>query len=302
MNIDGIRVRLFLRVCIVAALLAAVGCSRKTQLSDEELAQVFHDAFLSNAYTSQKGIALDSLRLYEPIFQRYGYTTADVQYTIGSFSTRKSARLSDVVERAIEMLEQRGLELDKHIEVLNSLDEMATQRSTKVIYQDSLIEYRSLRDTSSVRIVVDGVRKGSYRVSFDYLVDSLDQTAQSYRSQSWAERDRLNPKNDSIEIVKSLDNSTLLKRNEIASFERTFKVNSEEDRLIVDIVSENEKEREEESKKRGKKGSEKGAKKRRSVTIKRFKIERTPDIEEAREMLFEELVNVRIFDDEVLFE
>ena len=63
--------------------------ARRTVVSDDELAQIFHDAFLSNAFVNDNGIDLDSLKLYEPIFQRYGYTTEDVQYTIGSFATRK---------------------------------------------------------------------------------------------------------------------------------------------------------------------------------------------------------------------
>ena len=90
--------------CMLAALCAAA-CAHHKIIPDEKLALIFHDAFLANAYVGNRNLVKDSLNLYEPIFARYGYTTEDVHYTIGNFSKRKSARLGDVVERAIAMLE-----------------------------------------------------------------------------------------------------------------------------------------------------------------------------------------------------
>ena len=76
---------------LVSGLLLA--CSGYKIIPDEQLALIFHDAFLSNAYMQHRGMRPDSLNLYEPIFAKYGYTTADVQYTIGNFSKRKSLSL-----------------------------------------------------------------------------------------------------------------------------------------------------------------------------------------------------------------
>ena len=99
----------FLRMAASAAfVLLLSACARHKIIPDDTLAQIFHDAFLTNAYIGSEGVKTDSLRIYEPIFARYGYTTDDVHYTIGNFSKRKSARLGDVVERAIEMLEREG--------------------------------------------------------------------------------------------------------------------------------------------------------------------------------------------------
>ena len=77
-------------------LLAGAACTRHKIIPDEKLAQIFHDAFLTNAYIGDVRVNIDSLNIYEPIFARYGYTTRDVYYTIGNFSKRKSARLGDV--------------------------------------------------------------------------------------------------------------------------------------------------------------------------------------------------------------
>lgn len=89
-------------------LLAGAACTRHKIIPDEKLAQIFHDAFLTNAYIGDVRVNIDSLNIYEPIFARYGYTTRDVYYTIGNFSKRKSARLGDVVEMAIDKLEAEG--------------------------------------------------------------------------------------------------------------------------------------------------------------------------------------------------
>ena len=90
-------IRLF---CLIAAATALGSCARDKVIPDEELARIFRDAYLINAYVSDRGVKLDSLELYEPVFSRYGYTAEDVRYTIGNFSRRKSAKLSDVVEQS----------------------------------------------------------------------------------------------------------------------------------------------------------------------------------------------------------
>ena len=79
----------------------------------------------------------DSLRIYEPIFARYGYTTDDVHYTIGNFSKRKSARLGDVVERAIEMLEREGKIYNQEVAVLDTIDNasLTPLKSTRRIHE-----------------------------------------------------------------------------------------------------------------------------------------------------------------------
>ena len=93
---------------LLVVLLLPTACKRRTIIPDDELALIFHDAYLTNAYIEREHIEYDSLNLYAPIFAHYGYTTEDVQFTIGNFSKRKSARLSDVVEAAIDLLEAEG--------------------------------------------------------------------------------------------------------------------------------------------------------------------------------------------------
>ena len=167
-------------------LLAGAACTRHKIIPDEKLAQIFHDAFLTNAYIGDVRVNIDSLNIYEPIFARYGYTTRDVYYTIGNFSKRKSARLGDVVELAIEMLEAEGKYYNREVAILDTIDNVACRSFTRTVYADSLIRVGSLRDTARLRIAVD-VQPGEYELRLKYLVDSLDRNEKGLRGVVWLE-------------------------------------------------------------------------------------------------------------------
>ncbi|MFQ8712790.1 MAG: hypothetical protein ACLR93_03340 [Alistipes onderdonkii] len=136
-------------------LLAGAACTRHKIIPDEKLAQIFHDAFLTNAYIGDERVNIDSLNIYEPIFARYGYTTRDVYSPIGNCSKRKSARLGDVGEMAIEKLETEGKFYDREVAVLDTIDNVARRTFTRTVYADSLIRVGALRDTARLRIAVD---------------------------------------------------------------------------------------------------------------------------------------------------
>ena len=63
-------------VCALVAVMAA--CARHKIIPDDTLALIFHDAFLTNAYIENENIDTDTLNIYEPIFEKYGYTIEDV--------------------------------------------------------------------------------------------------------------------------------------------------------------------------------------------------------------------------------
>jgi hypothetical protein len=154
---------------------AAVACSGPRVIPDEWLAEIFRDAYLTNAYTQtfqQKG--LDSLNLYEPIFARYGYTTADVQYTIGNFAKRKNARMTDVVDRAIEMLTTTSDFYKTRVAIADTIAQIAREHSAKVVYADTLVRVRRLADTTLLKIQIPIEEEGTYRVSYYYTLDSTD--------------------------------------------------------------------------------------------------------------------------------
>ncbi|MFR9567020.1 MAG: DUF4296 domain-containing protein, partial [Rikenellaceae bacterium] len=152
---------------ILTLAIVCSGCVSHTIISDNELTDIFHDAYLVNAYINIEKLPVDSLKIYEPIFNKYGYTSDDVKYTIGNFSKRKSARLGDIVERAITRLEARGKELDYEVSILDTIDATAVRRLSRVVARDSIIKLYRLKDTTKMEFTIEGIDVGSYSIEFD---------------------------------------------------------------------------------------------------------------------------------------
>lgn len=255
-------------LAVVLFALFAGACKRHTIIPDDELARIFHDAFLVNAYIEHEA-KRDSLNVYEPIFERYGYTTADVQYTIGNFSKRKSARLGDVVEQAIDLLEEEGKYYDREVAILDTIDRVAERLQTRRVYSDSLVRVRSLKDTARLRIAVD-VLPGTYIVEMDYRVDSLDRNDR-LRNKMWLE------KKDS---TRSSLVSAMMWRNNDEHFKRSFKADSTHRRLHVDL------------------GCFDGTPRQPSITVTDLRIDYTPETSAAVDALYVDQLNLRIFAEE----
>lgn len=262
-----------LQIAAFAALaLLGAACARHKIIPDDKLAQIFHDAFLTNAYIGSENVKTDSLRIYEPIFARYGYTTDDVHYTIGNFSKRKSARLGDVVERAIEMLEREGKVYNKQVAVLDTIDNVARRTFTRTVLSDSLIRVGSLRDTSRLDLTIE-VEPGEYNLSLKYHVDSLDRNSRGLKGTVWLER---------RDSTRTNVYTTSLRRNREETFTRRFTTDSTHRRLRIDFLSFN------------------GKPERPSVTVTDLKIEYVPPTRSAVEQLYEKQLDIRIFADEFL--
>ncbi|MDR2890871.1 MAG: DUF4296 domain-containing protein [Alistipes sp.] len=169
-RLNGILV--WVATLFVVAVVSA--CSKPKIISDGDLARMFHDVYLTNAYAETTRDPLDSLNIYEPLFARYGYTTEDVQYTIGNFAKRKSARLSDVVEEAIAMIEAESDFYSARIAMADTLRKIAGEKYATVVYDDSLILVGRVADTARLRIEIPDVSPGRYEIEYSYLVDSSD--------------------------------------------------------------------------------------------------------------------------------
>ncbi len=263
---NGKRFRCLLIVWMMIGSLA--GCKRHTIIPDEELAQIFHDAFLINSYLEKSNAKRDSLLIYEPLFARYGYTTEDVRYTIGNFSKRKSARLGDVVELAIERLENEGTLLNKMVADLDTVNNVAVRTSRRTIYSDTLIRATRLKDTTKLRITLDSIRPGSYQIFTRYEIDSLDEN-RSLRAQLWMER------HDSSRT--GLYTIQLRRRSE-EDFNRMLMADSSIRRIVINFWLPLNKQV-----------------KRPHITLRDLKIDYLLPTAEAVDSLYERQLNIRIF-------
>ena len=258
----------FAGTCLL--LLLAGACSRHEIIPDRRLAEIFHDAFLANAYVGTQSVRLDSLNIYEPIFARYGYTTADVQYTIGNFSKRKSARLGDIVELAIQQLEREGLYYSREVLVLDTVDNVARRAFTGIVRRDSLVRVRALRDTAKLHIVVGDLRPGEYEARLEYLVDSLDAN-RGLRGATWMVR---------RDSSRSSNYTFFLRRDRPETFTRRFTVDSTIAELHLDFAVFREKPA------------------RPSITLRDVEVKYIPPTDAAVDSLYLQQLPVRIFADE----
>ena len=171
--------RYIVKVFVAALVVLGIGCSGPRVIPDDILVKIFHDAYVANAYMEECRIRQDSLLIYEPIFQRYGYTMDDLQYTITNFTERKSAMLSDLMGEVNRMLEAESRLEAKRMIVLDTIDNIAKRQYTRTIYADTLIRAKRLRDSSKLRITIEDIIPGDYNISFEYLIDSLDENRNS---------------------------------------------------------------------------------------------------------------------------
>ncbi|MFR9650500.1 MAG: DUF4296 domain-containing protein [Rikenellaceae bacterium] len=273
-------------IFFISALVAAMtcgGCRGRTTISDDVLARIFHDAFLSNAYVTTYSLKLDSLRLYEPIFNSYGYTTEDVQYTLGNFAMRKSARLGDVVESAISMLERRGVQLDKEVAILDRVDEIVKERADEIVLGDSLISVTKLEDTTRLQLAINHPRQGLYRMKLEYSISCPDVPAvfrMEWRSESLLTGEAADG-GDSV-LVRTT-RTTQMRKAKSQKLESTLNVGDSIDRVVIELVK------------------SKGVKSDPNIEIANLTIMREPSKEDASMEIFNRIVDINIFSDELLF-
>ena len=258
------------RTLFFLSLLLAAACSHHKIIPDDKLAMIFRDAFLANAYVGEQGIRTDSLRIYEPIFERYGYSAEDVEYTVGNFSKRKSARLSDVVEAAIGMLDAEGTYYEREVAVLDTIANASRRALMRTIYADSLLTMKRLKDSSRLCITLDSIRAGEYRVSARYLVDSLDRN-RGLRGGVWTEL----PDGSRRNVY-----TFYMRRGTEETFTRNLTADTSMRRLVVNLANFTRE------------------RKRPSVTIRDLKIEYTPPAEAAVDSFYLRQLDIRIFAEE----
>ncbi len=258
---------------LLALTFLAPSCIRRTVIPDDELALIFRDAFLVNAYVLNAKFDIDTLQIYQPIFDKYGYTSDDVSYTVGSFSKRKSARLSDVVEQSIKLLEAQADVYSHETMILDSIEARALRYTTKDFYYNERVEFYSMRDTSKLEIILEDLTPGSYRVTFDYLVDSLDNNVGSYRAMNWVVK-------PGTEEKRGLS-STFLRKGREGNYVRTLELDTLTSKVILLLADSYE------------------AKRTPHVTFNDIRVSYTPPVDIAVDKLFKDKLDIRIFADDL---
>lgn len=254
---------------LLVALVLGTGCRGPKEIPDSDLVNIFHDAFLANAYLDEHYADEDSLAVYEPIFRRYGYSVEDVHYSLKTFSERKSARLSDLVDKASKRLDEEQRAESYKIMVLDTIDRIAQRTFTRTMYSDSLIHVRKLADTSKLQIRVDNLVPGKYSISFDYHIDSLDKNRNS-RVEVYLVR------SDSSEVMR---HTAMLSRYRESKYSRDMNVDSSHKTLCINMFYHPRHEKRDEP----------------DIKIRNLKVIRVLPANIAVDSLYEQQLNLRIF-------
>lgn len=260
---------------ILLLLSVAASCARHKIIPDKTLALIFRDAFITNAYIENRRISTDSLDFYGPLFARYGYTVDDVQYTIGNFSKRKNARLGDVVEETIKMLEEEGLYYEREAAIMDTVDNIARRTFRRTLLADSLIKVSRLRDTDRLHLRLEGLHPGEYRVEFEYRIDSLDNMP---ARRAFVEFERA----DSSRFGRQQAN--LYRNNRTERFSRTMHADTSVRAMIINL-SEFTKAADHSPKRTNRFG----------ITVNTLSVVYTPETEAAVDSLFERQLPLRVF-------
>jgi hypothetical protein len=261
-------------IALLATLLVAACSGRAKVIPDDVLVNIFHDAFLANAYMNEANINQDSILLYEPIFKRYGYTMNDLQHTLTTINERKSSRISDIMHDVNDRLERESKMEQRKMVVLDTIDNLAKRTYTRTMYSDTLIRVKELRDTNKLRISLKDLVEGEYTVSFDYLIDTLDENRNSRVEAYLIVND----------TTHTLRHTMMLSRYREGKYSRKFKADTQHKELYVNMYYHPNSEES----------------KLPDITIRNFKIVRVLPTEVSVDSLYHEQLNLSIINHELM--
>ena len=175
------------RILHIVLLLAVVAsCRGPRVIPRDKLTDIYYDMFMADQKIREFGYPsamIDTMLVYEPIFEKYGYDTDDYLHSMRHY-LKDPERFAKVFEDVSKRLEADAKALDPLIE---ERDRLMKQRSVKRPRLDSVLA--PLRDSvhlGRVRVVRDSSRYGGWfklvsadgggiQVPFDTLwLDSLD--------------------------------------------------------------------------------------------------------------------------------
>lgn len=269
------------KILILAlVIISTLACSRKQEIDDDTLAEIFREAYISNAYLGVKYFNIDSIQIYEPILKRYGYTPEDLRYTIGNFSRRKSAQLGTVLKKAEEQLAELAEDYTKRVEVLDTIREVAIRNLKRTVREDSVIYITKRADTAKLKMVISPLKPGSYSLRYKYEYNMPKELKGKYHQVDLSKQLRgkiyveTNDNNHKATYTYTLRPSETIRR--------TISADTASKSIVVIF---------------GEYPDGKRKVKRPDITVRELLVVYTPDEQMAIDTLFRKYVDIPIFDD-----
>lgn len=117
-------------LCLMLILTIFTSCDKPKSIPDTTLVSIVGDLYLANAYWDMHGsyaFEKDSMDVYTPIFEHYGYTPEDFMYTIEGLTKRKSLKFSDVLQAALDTLDAKGRPTFQAVARRDTLNRIASE-------------------------------------------------------------------------------------------------------------------------------------------------------------------------------
>jgi hypothetical protein len=249
-------------------------------ISNKELAEIFHDAMLVNAYIQHnRQVELDSMNIYEPILAKYGYTKEDMHYTLNKISRQKSASLGNVADYMINTLTAESDVLAEKVAKLDTIDNVARRRYEQVLLRDTAIVATTEADSTKLQITIPHAQKGIYRINISYTIDKEDKGIGRRYYIDWMCGDSM---------VRNISNGTLIRgrKGRITAEAWLATADSLADNIHIDLTRFNLK---------------KNRLKKHPMTIHEIEVIYSLNLEDAKERLLREQSLMRIFSDTMLY-
>lgn len=268
-------------------MLATVGCNKPKVIPDNTLGRIFHDAMLTNSYIKNVMVDADSLNIYEPILANYGYTNEDLQYTLVNFSRRKSARLGDVAEHMIILLEREAMLLEHKVAILDTIDNVARRQFTRVLLDKSDIKATTEADSTLLHFEIPILGAGDYRIECRYTLDSLDKTeGRRYRFE-WMHQD------SSVRVA----GANSLYQGVEREINQTYSIREKETNIAIILSFNHVQER---IQRKGRPSTVKNRRDTPRMTINELKVTYVPDAKSSVEELYRKQLNARVLSDTLI--
>jgi hypothetical protein len=197
---------------IVLVLTVAAACQGPRTIPKDTLVDIYTDMFLADQVVREENIQhyqMDSVLLYEAVFEKYGYDTDDFMFTLRK-NLRDPERFAKVLEAVTKRLEGKVNALDKVIEIRNGeADERAIKRPLldsilAPFSRDSIYRGRGrvVRDTSRYPIWfrVVALQEDTLMIP----VDSLEARAARDTLKKKEEKPALEPAKPTITLPKPM--------------------------------------------------------------------------------------------------
>ena len=123
---------------IVLVLVTVAACQGPRVIPKDTLTDIYVDMFLADQQVREEGLShtqMDTLLVYEAVFNKYGYDTDDYQYSVRHY-LRDPERFAKIFEEVTKRLSAEVAALDKLIEYN---DRLTSKKGQKYPLVDSLL-------------------------------------------------------------------------------------------------------------------------------------------------------------------